>query len=392
MTQPQYRKYTTCIKATDYTYPPWPLSILIHSPGSPAVTVTYLIIIAAIVSPLVLLGFHWYLILAIGLDVALIAACNWYLNRRLICLGTNFSCAGEPMPDNQECAIGVIGSPGHSGIFRPLLKGLNASKLGDNDSTIDILLAPGPTTWDNPNCTFTLSDYSSQEPQGYLIAPNPDVVNRGIPYTQSGSDLQYRKYLHCEFEGDGIENFLAFLTLILAALLALLALQVLAPELTALIAFLEILAAVLFGVGLADTLSWDPNPGDPTDISQSLGNLHAGDIVMVSGDWIYDGGHSGWNEIHAVHNCLKIASIIQTPDMNNPGCYPWSWPSDIGTDPDGNVLGLDTPDKVAAARTHFCCAQSGADGAVKGGSTTDPANNWVIHPLVDGCKKPVIIF
>ena len=92
---PQYRKYTTCVKPTDFTPPPFL--------GSFAVGATWLIVIAAIVSPLELLAVPGWLPVVIGLVLALIAACNWYLHRRLICLGTRFSCADGPMPDNQEC-------------------------------------------------------------------------------------------------------------------------------------------------------------------------------------------------------------------------------------------------------------------------------------------------
>lgn len=363
---PQYRKYTSCVKPTDFT--PSPLS-------SAAVFATWLILITAIVSPMELLAVSWYVPVLIGADLALIAACNWYLNSRLICLGTRFSCSGKPMPDNQECAIGVIGSPGHSGIFRPRNSGLNAGKFGDDDSTMDILLAPGLTT-------FGDSDFNNywNQVQGYLVAPNPDVVNVGLPYPQSNN----LKFLHCEFEGSGIQDFLDWLIEILAFLVAILLIQAFVPGGGIIIMLLAILAAIItFLAGVNLFTGWlDPSsPGDPTDIDQSLGNLQAGDIVVVSGDWIYDGGHLGWNEIHAVHNCQKICTgIVVNSDKT------WSWPPDIG-----NGLGLATPDKVTAARAQWCCALSDCDDTVKGGSVTDPGNNWVIHPVVDGCKKPVVI-
>ena len=45
------------------------------------------------------------------------------------------------MAHNQECAIGVVGAPGHSGLFRPRISGLNYTKFGDDgDSTMKILL------------------------------------------------------------------------------------------------------------------------------------------------------------------------------------------------------------------------------------------------------------
>src|SRR3954470_11779682 len=123
-----FRKYTTCVQAKDFT--PSPLS-------SAAVAATWLILLAAIVSPLELLAIPWYLPVLIGLDLGLIAACNWYLHGRLICLGSRFTCKDNgnavPLPDNQECAIGVVGAPGHSGLFRPRISGLNISKFGDDD-------------------------------------------------------------------------------------------------------------------------------------------------------------------------------------------------------------------------------------------------------------------
>jgi hypothetical protein len=372
-----YRKYTTCVQPKDFT--PSPLS-------SAAVAATWLILIAAIVSPLELLAVPWYLPVLIGLDIALIAACYWYLNGRLICLGTRFSCTDQngnpvPLPDNQECAIGVIGAPGHLGLFRPRISGLNYTKFGDDDSTMEILLAPGPLNYGADKHDYW-NQVQGNQVQGYLVEENNDILNVGISYTQSGNEV---KYLHCEFEGSGIADLLAFLTTILAFLVALLAILVLAPELAGLIAILEIFASLLGLMSLLNTfvLPSASDEGDPTDIDQSLGNLQAGDIVVVSGDWIYDGGHiPAWNEIHAVHNCQKIC----TPIVENPNGT-WSWPSDIG-----GGMGLDMPDKVKAARAQWCCALSDACGAVKGGSETDPGNNWVIHPLVDGCNpQPVIV-
>jgi len=358
----QYRKYTTCVKAKDFT--PSPLS-------SAAVAATWVILIAALVSPLELLAITWYLPILIGLVIGLIAGCNWYLHGRLICLGSQFTCTGTgPLPDNQECVIGVIGAPGHVGLFRPRISGLNYSKWGDDDSTMDILLAPGPINYEADK-----TDYWSQV-QGYLLAENSDVVGVGLPYTDGGEV----KYLHCEFEGSGIADLLAFLITILVFLTALLLILTLAPAATGLIAILIIFASLLGLMGLINTFVLPGDPGDPTDVGVSLGTLQAGDIVMVSGDWIYDGGHSGWNEIHAVHNCQKIAQVTTNPDGT------WSWPPDIV-----GGLGLDTGDHVTAARAFWCCMLQGVGGAVQGGSTTDPGNNWVIHPVVDGCKKPVVI-
>lgn len=364
---PQYRKYTSCVKPRDCVPLPLVLSASAFVAAIAAALTMSLLAVAALVPVL------------IATDLALISLCYWYLYGRLVCLGTRFSCPDGPLPDNQECAIGVIGAPGHSGLFRPRISGLNITKLGDDDSTMNILLAPGPRTWDDPDL-----DHYQNQVQGYLVAVNTDVINAGLAYGTTSDDLSNLKYLHCEFEGSGIRDFLDWLLEILAFLVAILLIQAFVPGGGILIALLAILAGLLTlfaGINLF-TGALDPGaPGDPTDVSSTLGNLQAGDIVMVSGDWIYDSGHTGWNEIHAVHNCQKIGTIVENPDGS------WSWPPDIG-----GGLGLDTPPKVNAARTQWCCALSGAGGAVKGGSVTDPGNNWIIHPLVDGCNpQPVIV-
>jgi hypothetical protein len=368
---PPYRKYTSCVKPSDYVPAPLAVSATAFVAAVAALVGAALLAVAVLVP------------LLIAVDIALISVCYWYLNGRLVCLGTRFNCQNGnpvPLPDDQECAIGVIGAPGHAGVFRPRVSGLNLTKFGDDDATMNILLAPGPTNYDGAD----LNNYWNQV-QGYLVALNNDVVNAGLGYA-GGDDVVYLKHLHCEFEGSGIRDFLDWLLVVLFFLAALLVVLTLAPEATALIVLLSIIAGLLGLGGLIKLFTEaDPSaPGDPTDIDPTLGNLQSGDIVMVSGDWIYDSGHAGWNEIHAVHNCQKIAQItsVQNPD----GTTTWAWPADIG-----GGFGLATPDQVSAARANWCCALRAVDGAVKGGSTSDPGNNWVIHPVVDGCKKPVVI-
>jgi integrase len=41
----------------------------------------------------------------------------------------------------------------------------------------------------------------------------------------------------------------------------------------------------------------------------SLRSLNGRDVVVVKGDWIYDSLRDGWNEIHAVHDCLIIGPL-----------------------------------------------------------------------------------
>jgi hypothetical protein len=112
-----------------------------------------------------------------------------------------------------------------------------------------------------------------------------------------------------------------------------------------------------------------------------MGAIATTDIVIVKGNWVYDSLHDGWNEIHAIHACQVIGSM---PDGK-------TWPAQIDT-PDGftDILGLDTPENVARAIGVWCLALRQAEDAEDGGNRDDPQNNWVLHPLVDGCSRDII--
>lgn len=285
----------------------------------------------------------------IGVDIMLIAFCIWWLYNRLICLG------------NEECALGVVLSRGRP---QPL------TKAGDDDSTINILLAPGPTDPNQPK-----QKYWDNPVQGYLVKENPAILNIGLNYAQDGSDLLHVKALHCEFEGSGIKDVLEWASAILVLLIAALAVLLLVPVIGAILSvILWILAAILTAAGAYTSLIDPIDPGDPSDVNPNLGMLKAGDIVVVKGNWIYDSLHVGWNEVHAIHDCQIVSSISEDANGN------WVWP-----------LGLDDPTIVKELHDTWCTALTNADSVQVQGSWKDPANNWVIHPLIDGCKPPVVI-
>ncbi len=343
-----FRKYTECVNPSNFTFP-----LSAYTAG------VVLALVAVVVAPLILFTSIVSISLAIGADLLLIAGCVFYLYGRLICLG------------GQQCAIGVVTT-----VLRPYV-GSIIGKFGDDDATMNVLLAPGPTdTKSDPSVYWN-------QVQGGLVKPNDAILNIGLSYPQSGGDLDHVKNLHCEFEGSGIHDFLQWLELILAVLVALLAVMLLFPEAAVLLWFLRLLA-ILWGGFAVGNVFLPGTSGDPTDVSQSLGNLQAGDIVVVTGDWIYDSGHAGWNEIHAVHNC----QIIPGKDGKTPAALnsDGTWPDDLG---DG--MGLDTPPKVQQMLERWCSAIGAATGAQTGGSTKDPANNWIVHPLIDGCQKSVIV-
>jgi len=39
----------------------------------------------------------------------------------------------------------------------------------------------------------------------------------------------------------------------------------------------------------------------------SVSGVHAADLV--SGTWVYDSAHEGWNEIHPIKKCLRLGTV-----------------------------------------------------------------------------------
>jgi hypothetical protein len=353
-----YQQFTKCCSPGDYVPPlsPRALSLLAVLVATTFAAVAAALASAATPAVIILLG------LAVAADLAAIAACNVYLYQRLICL--------QPQ---QQCAIGMVID------VTPPSPGQVKTYFGDNDFTMDIFLAPGPMN-------FSDLSLSQQPPQGFLITEQNLILGVGLGYADPATENRSRFGLHCEFEGSGVADLLMFASAILVfllAILALLLLEAVVPALAPILTLLEILAGVFAGIGLLAP-HLPSSEGSPLDVG--LGQLSPGDIVVVTGDWVYDGGHGGWNEIHAVHSCQIILDHTRVPKDAKGNL---AWPT--GTDQELGVA-LSTVPEVSQAIDVFCKAIGNATVTETGGSRTDPANNWIIHPLVDGCKKtPVIV-
>ena len=124
-------------------------------------------------------------------------------------------------------------------------------------------------------------------------------------------------------------------------------------------------AAALAGVlaGLAHAMS---DAASPSDVNPDLGSSLAtngcdgqgADLVMVSGEWVYDLLHDGWNEIHPIRQCQKIW---------NDG-WNGTWPFDVN-----------------ATYNAWCAAIGDASSPLTRSNQDKPENHWQIYPVIDGC-------
>ena len=319
-----YRQYTKCVSANNYI-------------GHAAVQV---IIGAALGAIPLLAGASVVPGILLILLFAILAYCRWWLYGRLICLG------------GDVCAVGYVLT-----IEPPSEKSF--LDRFDTDYSFNLVLAPNVegATQAQVEATF----------QGNLVAEQPDIKNHNLDW-QGHSATQWQNrpptaVLHCEFEGGGVYDLM--LAVLAAIAFAAAAAVVCAIPVIGWIAclILNAIAAAIALVGIGVALS---DTGSPNDVDPNLGELHVNDptgrgadILVVQGGWVYDSAHEGWNEIHPIKHCQRI------------GTYSGNW-VEYG---DGTAL-----------RKRWCDAVGQATDPLTVGNQAQPQNQWVIHPVVDGCQ------
>lgn len=117
---------------------------------------------------------------------------------------------------------------------------------------------------------------------------------------------------------------------------------------------------------------YDPAAGELTAADPDTGE--GGDVILVLGDWCYDAGHSGWNEIHPIRQVQKLTGVIDPRYMamgKADAALVDAFKKDV----------LDVwCERVGEAREPLVIA-----------AQEDPKNGWGIHPSIDGCDdEPVI--
>lgn len=186
---------------------------------------------------------------------------------------------------------------------------------------------------------------------GDYIIKHPDAKKFEVPV------------IHCEFEGSRIKDMLAVIEAFslggswckknfLFRLVCVVLQSLFAPI---------ILAALAVAWANADD-------GNPADAMEGGGTIGAKDRIILRGRWAYDGGHAGYNEVHATRVVQKIYNMPQDPKQFE--SFRQDWCKRMGEIPRVESPGLH-PLTPAEQATH--------DNQQK------PENQWVIHPDVDGC-------
>jgi hypothetical protein len=114
--------------------------------------------------------------------------------------------------------------------------------------------------------------------------------------------------------------------------------------------------------------------GDVGDVLEGGGTVEVGDYVVVGGRWVWDGGHSGWNELHPLTRIQKIdpEGYIWGTDFER---YRRQWCDRIGEAPPPEEPGVKPPGMTPAQEAVWDAQRS-------------PVNIWDLHPSIDGCKGP----
>jgi hypothetical protein len=317
-----YKQYTQCVQPAGYSG---------LAPGLIAAA------IAAVV--LLLIGVGWGAI-GVAAVLALMAYCEWWLYRRLICLG------------GDRCALGLL-----------VATHPPANKSGfdafDTDYSIDLLL--WPNGWPGADDV----DILASVPQGVLIREHENSRNLGLPFRGEFTDVpldpqpgsKRMVILHAEFEGGGVQTLYdaAKIAMVPAAIGAATCWIPIIGWILCIV--LGLITAAILGIAAAVALG---NTGDPTDVNPALDQLHPmTDVLIVTGTWVYDSAHEGWNEIHPIKQAQRVDN--------------WAhWVTVPRAEQEANF-------------ERWCEALGTARDPLTRGEQAKPEHQWTVHPVVDGC-------
>jgi hypothetical protein len=293
---------------------------------------------------------------------AVFELCRFLHGGKLICL------------EKGVCAIGRVAA------VHPVGSDKSGFENMDDDFTFDLILAPHAAN-------ETKSEMiASDALQGRFIDDRTAVTDLGLGY--KGDSVKFPKIdpsghkteiLHSEVKGCRVHDVCIVLKVMSVPTAA--AAVICSIPILGWIACLVAMLVVLIITAVTMAIVWaathngalsdvmDPASGELVS-ADDFGN--GGDVVLVRGDWVYDAGHDGWNEIHPVRHAQKI----QVDDKF------------MGT-------AKADADLVAAFRREvyepWCLEVGKSEDPLVVVEQQKPSNGWQIHPSIDGCKEPPVI-
>lgn len=345
------QKHFHCVKREDYLGTGG--SIILGILKGTGVGLIFNAIFAALGLPSIANGFLAAAILYGFVD----GLCAYLLGGKLVCIGLN------------QCVIGRIlhiEEPGY---------GKSTFEHIDDDYCINILVSPWQAHLMDPHSEtdgLPYDRYYVTFPEEGQLAQTGEGISSGVDVSLPGIKFEV---LHCEFKGCRVHDFcqtaktMASLAIVPGIVCAI---PGFGQALCALAIFIWLIATV---VALLD--SWfGAHEGDPADVAvdPNSGTLRVGDCVVLTGDWVYDAAHEGWNEIHPVRSVQKISVDTFPPGVNCDSVF--------NDDPLLlNVFKTQVLDK-------YCDRLAEAGDALTHEEQRRPHSRWIYHPDVDGCEVP----
>ena len=237
--------------------------------------------------------------------------------------------------------------------------------------------------------TMVMHDDGSYVPWTNIVGrdsgtPSPAMLTdasaddlRWVEYQAAQKNLNPRKFsvpvLHCEFEGSRTRDMLAALEWFPFG-----SSYCKKNWFTKLVC--RVLSAVFAPIALAAVLlAWLRNTeGSTNGALVDGGTIGPTNRVIVRGSWVYDSGHQGWNEIHAVRIVQRVENVPTDPAGFKLFLQTWcdvlhETPVTERPNPSPFPIGVALPQSSPAA-----AATLDAQGR--------PENQWECHPLIDGCQ------
>jgi hypothetical protein len=401
-----YKHYTRCYQHTVGDVPFRKDDLLAFSAGASALPLGG--VIAAFLTGNVTVGF---VLLGVGYAQAIIAVADAWLNHRLACVS------------GRQCAVGRV------------MKSPEISELGefDNDEFIDVMLMPHRDDDDyveenhnykNGKPGKTIGGHAEKQPENDIYLDGFQGEQFMKPFFE---DLPYkldRAKLHCEAEGNfwvKMQEWAAVAGAVVAAAAAggaaagaaagcAIGFALFGPIGCAIGA---IIGAILGGAGgaagghmLVSWIAFSADPGDVEDANvgdKALGEISAGDKVVVLGEHVYDGFHEGWHEFHPLMAIIKLNHEESSQYLEwNPEFAITDFKTPLPADPPDlppaikHLNGFEMPLGLASdnfraraewLKNKWCGMLDDAFSLPTRTLQAHPKHRWTAHPTVDGCLE-----